>query len=151
MWLQRLGGLWAYVFGWPALARINTALFYLCGRSLGILNYTSDRISGEKIVIERCLNGVESPVVFDVGANAGEWLSAVLAHCPGAVIHAFEPQAVLASRIARRHLGVQVNNLAVGDRAGELLLYDYADHPGSQHASLLPGVIETVHGQRHAA
>lgn len=146
MWLQRLGGLWAFLFGWPALKRINTGLLYLCHRALGLMNYTSDRISGETLVIERCLRGIEAPVVFDVGANEGDWLSAVLASRPRAVVHAFEPQAALAAKIASRQPAARINNLAVGDRAGELTLYDYADHPGSQHASLLQGVIETVHG-----
>jgi FkbM family methyltransferase len=146
MWLQRVGGLWAFLFGWPGLKRINTGLLYLCCRALGLMNYTSDRISGEKLVIKRCLEGIDAPVVFDVGANEGDWLTAVLASHPRAVVHAFEPQAALAAKIASRQPAARINNAAVGDRLGELALYDYADHPGSQHASLLQGVIETVHG-----
>jgi FkbM family methyltransferase len=144
--LHRLGHLYAYAFGWPALARMHKGLFYLSGRCLGMLNYTSDKISGEGLTIDHCLRGRTSPVVFDVGANEGEWLAAVLRRCPGAIVHAFEPQQALAAKIAAAHPRLRVNNQALGDRAGDLSLFDYADHPGSQHASLLPGVIETVHG-----
>ncbi|HLQ78763.1 MAG TPA: FkbM family methyltransferase, partial [Terriglobia bacterium] len=41
---------------------------------------------------------------------------------------------------------IAVNNVAVGESAGEVELYDYAGQPGSQHASLLKGVIDTIHG-----
>ena len=146
--MQRLGTLYALAFGWPALARMHWRLIYLFSRALGLHNYTSDRVSGEASAIDHCLRDLARPVVFDVGANEGDWLAAVLARCPQATVHAFEPQAALAARIAADRSAVVVNNLAVGDRAGELSLYDYSDHPGSQHASLLPGVIDSLHGAK---
>ena len=144
--IRSIGNLYAYLLGWPWLARLNLRLFYLCGRALGLHNYTSDRVSGEGLTLRHCLKGRASPVVFDVGANEGEWVAAVVKGAPGAQIHAFEPQEALATKIAARHPSVRVNNVAVGDQAGELALYDYADHSGSQHASVISGVIETVHG-----
>jgi FkbM family methyltransferase len=144
--LQRIGNLYAFAFGWPALARVHRALFYMASRGLGLLNYTSDRISGEGLAIDRCLPGVANPVVFDVGANEGDWIRAVLQRRPLAVVHAFEPQAALTARQPTFAGDVRLHTVAVGAEAGTLALYDYATHAGSQHASLLPGVIETVHG-----
>jgi FkbM family methyltransferase len=69
----------------------------------------------------------------------------VLSLCPGARIHAFEPQASLAAELASSHPGVTVNNLALADVAGTLELSDYASHKGSQHATLLSGVIDGIH------
>ena len=149
--LQRLGTLYALAFGWPALAQLHWRLIYLSSRSLGLHNYTSKRVSGEARAISHCLEGLVRPVVFDVGANEGDWLAAVLTRSPHAIVHAFEPQAALAARIAADRPALLVNNVAVGDRAGELSLYDYSDHPGSQHASLLPGVIDTLHGSKARA
>lgn len=143
--LTRLGNLYAYLLGWPMLAGLHFRLFYLSARALGLHNYASGRISGESRAMRAVLAGKTAPVVFDVGANEGQWLSEILAACPSARIHAFEPQKQLAELIAGKHPAVTVNNLGLGHEAGVLELFDYADHPGSQHASLLPGVIDWVH------
>jgi len=91
------------------------------------------------------LSGKTSPVVFDVGANEGQWVSELLAACPSARVHAFEPQKILAQQLEVNYPGVTVNNLGLGNESGVLELFDYADRPGSQHASLLAGVIDVVH------
>lgn len=144
--LRKLGDFYAYMLGWPSLARLHKGLFYMSARALGLYNYYSPAVSGEHMIIRHCLAGVVAPVVFDIGANDGEWLAAVRCVNGLSQIHAFEPQAALADRIAATHPDVRVNNTAVGDQPGVLDLYDYADHPGSQHASLVTGVIDLVHG-----
>lgn len=143
--LDRLGHLYAYLFGWPFLARLHVRLLYFCARALGLHNYTSSSISGEKRAMRLAVVGKTAPVVFDVGANDGQWITEMLTICPSARIHAFEPQNGLATRIAATHPGVTVNNLALGEVAGTLELFDYANQPGSQHASLLEGVIDGIH------
>jgi FkbM family methyltransferase len=144
--LKLVGDLYAILMGWPAAARLNRAFLYLSSRALGFNNYSSASISGETRVINERIPRVGAPVIFDVGANNGEWSAQVLKANTLAKIHAFEPQPVLASHIAATYPAIAINNLAVGEAAGELDLYDYADHPGSQHASLLKGVIDTIHG-----
>jgi FkbM family methyltransferase len=144
--LKLFGDLYAILMGWPAAARLNRAFFYLSSRALGFHNYSSASISGETRVVNQCVSRTGAPVIFDVGANNGDWSALVLKTNKLAKIHAFEPQPALASHMAKIYPIIAVNNLAVGEAAGELDLYDYADHPGSQHASLLKGVIDTIHG-----
>lgn len=144
--LNRLGDLYALLFGWPALARLHKGLLYLSSRALGLHNYSSSAISGESWLIRHRLAGKARPIVFDIGANNGEWLGEVRRINAQACIHAFEPQRALAEQILARHWDVMVNVAAVGAEAGVLELFDYADHPGSQHASLVAGVIDSVHG-----
>jgi FkbM family methyltransferase len=144
--LERIGNLYAYIFGWPCLARLHRGLFYMSSRGLGLLNFSSERISGERRAIVVALAGKTKPVVFDVGANEGHWISSVLAICPAAEIHAFEPQPALAERVRATYPHVHLNAIGLGHEPGTLELFDYADHPGSQHASVLPGVIDNVHG-----
>jgi FkbM family methyltransferase len=139
------GDLYAYVLGWPVLARLHKGLYYLSARALGLHNFVSPSVSGEAMAIRLGVGRNPTPVVFDVGANEGHWLADVLARAPMAAIHAFEPQALLATRIAAKHHGVTVNNMALGDAPGSLDLCDYAEHAGSQHASLLKGVIDGIH------
>ena len=77
--LTSFGNAYAYLFGWPALAKINKGIFYMAARGLGLHNYGSPRISGETLAIRNGLLGCSAaPIVFDVGANRGEWLSMVL-------------------------------------------------------------------------
>jgi FkbM family methyltransferase len=142
---MRLGNVYAWLFGWPMLARLHKGLFYLSGRALGLLNYQSPRLSGERLAIALGTRGKERPVVFDVGANEGGWVAEVLALRPDACIHAFEPQAHLATGIAATQSKVVVNHMALGDAPGALELADYEGHAGSQHASLLRGVIDGLH------
>lgn len=143
--IRQLGDLYAWLLGWPLLAPLHKGLFYLSARAMGLQNFASEAVSGESRAAASCLAGKTSPVVFDVGANEGNWLSQVLRLAPDARLHAFEPQPALAERIRVRAPGVFVTNAAVGERQDRLTLYDYADHPGSSHASLLPGVIDGVH------
>ena len=143
--LTRIGDVYALFFGWPWLAKLHIGVSYLCSRALGLHNYSSHHVSGERIAIRLGTKGKPNPVVFDVGANEGQWLADVLASCPGAHIHAFEPQANLAAQIARRFPAISINNVALADAAGTLELCDYAAHPGSQHATLLRGVIDGIH------
>lgn len=140
-----VGDIYALLFGWPWLAKLHLAGFYLCARALGLHNYSSARISGEGVAIRMGVAGKPTPVVFDVGANEGQWSADVLACCPSACIHAFEPQPRLAARIAKKYPGVNVSNLALADEVGALELYDYMSHEGSQHATLLKGVIDGIH------
>lgn len=140
-----IGDIYAFLFGWPLFAKLHRAIFYLSARALGLHNYTSARVSGESKAISLGVRGKKEPIVFDVGANEGHWLEDVLRQAPAARIHAFEPQAGLATRIAARHPGVSVNNMALAEVAGTLELCDYEGSPGSTHASLLKGVIDGIH------
>lgn len=143
--LARLGNLYAFLFGWPFLSAFHKAIFYLSARALGLHNYTSTRVSGELGAIKLGITGKSAPVVFDVGANEGHWLSGVLELASDARVHAFEPQTNLARRVAATHPSVTINNMALADEPGMLELCDYDDNPGSQHATLLKGVIDGVH------
>lgn len=145
---QYLGNLYAALLGWPALSKLHTGLFYLSARALGLQNYSSDRLSGEGRLARTLLRDAIRPVVFDVGANHGDWLATIRAISSDVRVHAFEPQSALARSILAKHPDVVVNNVAVGENTGILELFDYADHPGSQHASLVHGVIGEVHRAR---
>ncbi len=77
------------------------------------------------------------PVVFDVGANRGDWTQASLTRQPAARVVSFEPSstayAVLAKRFAADER-VRTEHVALADFAGEAILW--SDAPGSGLASL---------------
>lgn len=80
-------------------------------------------------------------VVFDVGANIGEWSSAMSAQLgPSAAIHAFEPNPVAAARFretARSLAGIRLNVFGLSDVAATLEM-DVSGHR-SQKSTVAEG------------
>jgi FkbM family methyltransferase len=79
----------------------------------------------------------EQPVVFDVGANVGEWSEALLVACPRARLYLVEPSPGCQKEILARNLKyAALIPMAVGDRAGNAKLHFASAHDGA--ASLHP-------------
>jgi FkbM family methyltransferase len=142
--------LYRRIFTDSRFRRINIALFHMSLRGLGILNWENDRISGERHLITTILPKViesDPPLFFDVGANIGDYSSALLSRFPKAFIHAFEPHPRNYMRLTERMPSgnVTAHNIAIGERLGKSILYDRADCDGSIHASLHEAVISEIH------
>jgi FkbM family methyltransferase len=143
--------LYAFLFSRSYLYRFNRALHHASLRGLGILNYKNVVVSGERLFMERWLSSSEATTVVDVGANVGDYSSMVLEARKDARVFAFEPHPETFKRLTAR-LSFAGNfvatNAACGGAPGKLLLYDHEGRSGTGHASLLPGVIEKVHGDK---
>jgi FkbM family methyltransferase len=91
--------------------------------------------SGEVFVIANVVTaafaGIPSPIVFDVGANTGDYSLLVARHLPGAAIYAFEPgqsaYSELARRVAESELAghVEPYNIGVSDSERTAELHSY--------------------------
>ena len=83
-------------------------------------------LNGERALLER-LVPFAPRVVFDVGANVGEWSIAACELLPGATVHAFEiaePTAEALARNGARFAGrLVVNRCGLSDQAGEVDLW----------------------------
>lgn len=75
----------------------------------------------------RFLKGVikESMVVFDVGANKGDYARLIRQFSPNAEIHCFEPDKEVFDLISL--MGVKKNNIALGDAVGSGTFYRNPD------------------------
>lgn len=92
------------------------------------------RKDSERLVLDR-LNA--TPVVFDGGANIGDYVDKVLKTRPRAQIYAFEPAADSFKALAARFpSGVHLHEAALSDNDGEATLY--SDEPMSESASIFP-------------
>ena len=86
------------------------------------------------------LEGVEHPVIFDVGANVGDYSRLCLERLgPGCVVHAFEPSAATFAALDRATAPagcdrLRIHQLGFSDREREETLYSPGD--GSTLASL---------------
>ena len=135
-----------------ALAEDRGQAYRVALNNIGVLNYENDVVSGERHFIQRFLTWQPRALIFDVGANEGQYAKLVKEIGPDAVVHSFEPHPVSFAKLERAatETGLFAHRLALGDVAGGVEIFDYADEAGSQHASLYRDVIEKIH-QRSAA
>jgi len=91
-------------------------------------NYGLDSDDGEEWLATHALKGKPNPVVFDVGANVGDWTLAILALNPQVQVHAFEPATAAFEKMATRVAApnVRLNRLGVGAERGTLTFYEYS-------------------------
>lgn len=72
-------------------------------------------------------------VVFDVGANVGDWITLVLKLNPGASYHCFEPSAPTFARLSSLSLppNVRLNHFGLGAAPEERTLFVYDEGSGA--------------------
>ena len=118
---------------WARLLRVA-----LYGMNFGPINI---RTNGEEALIEKLIARLPpDAVLFDVGANVGDYTLALLRHCgPGVRIFAFEPAArtfALLQDSVSRAANVKLDRIGFGEHAGETDLF--ADKQASGLASVYP-------------
>lgn len=138
--------LYRKLFGGKFFYRFNRFLYALSLRGMGILNYEDDHVSGEEHFLKTFFKDKGPTVVFDIGANKGDYSKKILNYSGQSKIYAFEPHP-----ITFKQLQGSINsdlffcyNAAVGSVNGGTYLYDYAVGDASQHASIYKDVIETL-------
>jgi FkbM family methyltransferase len=116
-------------------------------RGIGIGNYETEQISGEKFLVDQVLPRLltrKHTVLFDVGANVGHYSKSLSSAFPSAQILAFEPVPQTFESLRARLTGSLVKCYPVGlsDAEGSAIIYDYDQAEGSEHASLFSGVFD---------
>ncbi len=147
--LKSLLYLYSCVFSRVRFYKLNQFLYLTSLRGLGMLNFESERISGERVFLFRCLNALQAkPLVIDVGANIGNYSKLIKQIRPDVNLISFEPHPESFQKLKQLsdEIGFVCINSAVGSKSGKLPLYDYNSNFGSEHASLFEGVIEELHG-----
>lgn len=80
--------------------------------------------SGEARFLQNYLSPIQSPILFDVGANVGDYAAAALKANPRTVVHCFEPSAAHFARLKDTLAGTaQLNKVGLSDKAEQLPLY----------------------------
>ena len=124
--------LYRFLFARPMFHRFNDMLFRLSLRGLGILNYENMKITGEEFLITKFLPkvfGSEEPIIFDVGANVGEYTNIIINNFPKAKIFSFEPHPATFSVLSSKNFtkNVKLYNIAIGEKEETLSLFNRAD------------------------
>lgn len=129
---------YAYIFGNRIFLYFNKLLFQLSLRGMGILNHYNHTISGEKNFLNKILPKYNPNLIFDVGANVGNYTLAVL-NKNKCNIYAFEPNPPTADRLSNNlapFKQVQVIELGMSDIVGEADIFDRDEQESTSQASL---------------
>jgi len=120
----------------PALSLIERKSAYYLGKG-----YSTPRESYEVAAVASLVS--MPSIVFDGGANKGEWTAAARKVWPNAGYHLFEPSRLNAALLKSRHPDATINCVALSDRPGKAILY--SNEPGSGIASLHQRRLEHHH------
>lgn len=150
--LEKLINVYVFLFGRVRFQRLNKLLYRLSLGGLGILNYRTSMVSGEKSFLEKYLSK-SSGIIVDVGANEGCYALEALGFRQDLKIYAFEPHPVTYAAL-KNNVGPSQNvitiNQGMSSEGGVINLYDYPSKDGSCHASLFQDVITEIHGSGSA-
>lgn len=119
---------------------------------MGILKYQTFEISGEQYVLEKILpaklQAGAAPVFFDVGANIGEFSTALSKIYPAARIYSFEPSKYTFEKLTantKQYQNINRVNLGMGSEKTEMPIYTYESELDSGHASVFKDVLDGLH------
>jgi FkbM family methyltransferase len=117
--------------------KLHKFLFNISINGMGINNCTGN-LSEEKNLLKRLFQQNDEIVIFDVGANQGDFSFFLTANYPNAVIHAFEPHPITFSKLSEaiKRDNVFLNNNACGDKIGITTLYDFKNRESTSLATL---------------
>ena len=87
--------------------------------------------NGELRLIKK-LKNQDINVIFDVGANVGDWTSMAIENFPRSRLHSFELSNRTFKNLKQRNFDerVRLNNIGLSDSVGETLYKDYGENSG---------------------
>jgi FkbM family methyltransferase len=121
-------------FVFDLLPHESRLLYPFCRKVFHRANGDNDddlQTNGERLLMQRVLP--KSRVVFDVGANVGDWTAEALFINPRAQYHLFEPSPTTLQSLEKRAFpgNVIVNNAGLGAAEGEMDLFVFGDGLGA--------------------
>ena len=116
-----LGNVYGKISGWSFLVPFHHAVINFSLHGLGYNNAYLDSASGEKWFIKKILVPSNPKIVFDIGANVGNYSRMLLAET-NAIIYAIEPNPASFKKLNELSERVRKLNVAVADYDGKALL-----------------------------
>lgn len=143
--------IWMFLFARKAMKGLNHVLLNLVHKSLGINNYQSNAISGERNWLRYVLRNHNPTIVFDIGAHTGQYTKELRAAGYNGLIYLFEPHPNTFAKLQIEQGHIENNllfNIGFSSQSGDALIFDYdliQEEPGSVHASLYRSVMTDIH------
>lgn len=135
------------IFLHKSLSILNYGIYFTVLRGIGILNYENKKLSGEEYFLRRVARWNSGAVIFDVGANEGEYSLLCKKFIPQSTVYSFEPHPRTYARLSEKAASHKFNpiNAALDETSGKATLFDYSGESGTSHASLFKNVITEIH------
>lgn len=116
----------------------------------GILKYQNDEISGEKFFIDNILSNylTEKSIIFDVGANIGNFALSINKKNNLSNIYCFEPNPFSYSLLQKNmnpFKNIYTYNIGFGEIESEMEMYIYEHAKDTEHASIYKTVMSEFH------
>lgn len=130
----------------------NLNLLEVAHNEMGINTYGDAKKTGEEYFINnyllKAITATSNPVIFDVGANTGEYSRFIKDRFPSATIFAFEPNPKTFQKLQQK--GKVIKNfypycIGFGSESTKTKIFTYKNDLVSEHASLLKDVMQTLH------
>jgi FkbM family methyltransferase len=139
--------LYRLIFLHQFMTKLNHLIYLVSLRGIGVLNYENKKLSGEVDIIRRLAKWNDRCVIFDVGANEGEYAVLCKEKMPQSIVYAFEPHPRTFARLSEKagQFGFEPVHAALTDVSGKAMLFDYTGSSGTSHASLYSSVIKDIH------
>ncbi len=143
--------IYRFFFARKIFSKFNKLLYSCSIRGLGVYNYENMSVSGESKFINKTINKLaltsKEIIVFDVGANKGEYTNLLANTIKNINIFSFEPHPktfeVLTNNCKQKN--IKLFNCALSSQKGIMELFDYESKDGSSHASLSEEIFSTIH------
>ena len=123
---------------------VNQLLFRIAISGMGLNNW-SEGMDDERRMLGRLAPrlGIK-PVIFDVGANHGQFATLARNALPDARILSFEPNPASFKLLgaAADRLNIEIFNVGCGSEPGQMILFDSSATDASGLATFVPGVFE---------
>ncbi len=129
------------IFGRKSFYIFNKFLYTLGLKGMGITNYQSDFISGEKVALDLIKRNMSSsrPIFMDVGANRGEYSAMLIRLFPFAKIYSFEPVDSSFCELKRNlspFNNIEVIKKGLSSKEGRFDIYHGKNEKASPHSSM---------------
>ncbi|MGC8765415.1 MAG: FkbM family methyltransferase [Brevinematia bacterium] len=130
--LNLIQKIYRLLFGRKVFYKFNRFIYSLSIRGMGILNYENHKISGEQSFLKEYISNLHNGIVFDVGANLGNYSKYVRKLNQNVDIYAFEPHPITFKKLEEAIVGynIKILNVAIGSKTGKCNLYDYFNQDG---------------------
>lgn len=140
---------YGYFFCRKLFLKFHIFLYKISLSGIGVMNWVDSKVSGELFVLKEILKHKSDfkPVIVDVGANEGDYISDVLNVNKNVEVFAFEPNSEVALRCSKRfsdldNITVIESGLGCKSGIGELFVGDLGSP--SSHATAYQGVLQDL-------
>ncbi len=136
-----------FLFARKVFYKANKFLYRLSLSGMGVLNFENDAVSGERFFLNRLFLKGKPLVIFDVGANEGNYAKIIRDYSKESKIYCFEPHPKTFEKLKKNTSGLNVTlvNKGCGSKKEHCEFFDYSNSDGTSHATLYKGVIEELH------